>query len=387
MLSRPSIHFVLTIGFLAVAPAAAAVRYAQPNGLGSGDCLTWAGACSLSHAIAQAVAGQDQVWAKAGTYPPVTLKNGVKIIGGFAGTETSASQSNHTINVTVIDGAGTAQCVVDDPGTTGTSTLLRGFTIRNGVDSGSDGGGGMVLINSSALIAYCTFENNRAADFGGGVAVRDSGSPQFFNCIFRNNGEGGTLDTKGGGAAFIYRASPTFVNCLFHNNVANEGGAALVGYGTPTFINCTIVDNDTTVSYGGGVADQEGRSFFKNCILWGNTAVKGGGYSNQIFSGSMGASTAVNCTIQGGWPGTNILTADPLFANPGAGAYTLQSTSPCKNAGESLLLANDAADLNWNGDTGEFVPRDLGQLPRVRLGAVDMGAHEIFSDSPPGGDP
>ena len=40
----------------------------------------------------------------AGTYAPFQLKEGVKIIGGFAGTETYIVQSNPANNVTIVDG-------------------------------------------------------------------------------------------------------------------------------------------------------------------------------------------------------------------------------------------------------------------------------------------
>ncbi|MEK7755906.1 MAG: hypothetical protein AAB385_01710 [Planctomycetota bacterium] len=77
--------------------------------------------------------------------------------------------------------------------------------------------------------------------------------------------------------------------------------------------------------------------------------------------------------------------ADPLFQNSAAGNYELQSTSPCKNTGENAALPTDVGDLDWDANTVEPIPKDLVLLPRVRLGAVDMGAYELFSDTPPGG--
>jgi len=75
-------------------------RYAKPGALTSGTCNSWATACELRYALSIAVSGQE-IWVKAGTYKPTsgidrsatfTLKNGVAIYGGFAGTENMLSQ-------------------------------------------------------------------------------------------------------------------------------------------------------------------------------------------------------------------------------------------------------------------------------------------------------
>jgi len=235
------------------------------------------------------------------------------------------------------------------------------------------------LPNSSALIVQCIFENNSAGDFGGAAAIRGSGSPQFINCIFRNNGQGATnpLSTKGGGAVFVHCGSPMFTNCLFHNSKAWEGGVLLVAFGTPTFTNCTIADNHSTISYGGALFDPDGQVSLRNCIVWGNTTARGVGAADQISSGSGGTTLASYSNIQGGWIGLNNLNVDPLFVNPSAGAYQLQSTSPCKNVGENAGLPPDSGDLDWDANTVEPTPMNLARLPRIRFTTVDIGAYEV----------
>jgi hypothetical protein len=84
---------------------------------------------------------------------------------------------------------------------------------------------------------------------------------------------------------------------------------------------------------------------------------------------------------EGGWTaGSNNINVDPLFI----ASYALQTTSPCKNAGDTGAVPLDTFDLDWDTNTIEDIPKDLGLLPRIRLGAVDMGAYELFSDTPPG---
>lgn len=367
----------------------AATRYAKVGG--TGDCTSWASACSLTSAISGAVDG-DQVWVKAGTYGPIDLLNGVKIVGGFAGTETLVTQSNSTINVTILDGNG-ARCATNiNAAPTTSPAYLRGFVLRNGRGDGGDEAGAVYLENSAAHFVQCIFEDNSAMHMGGAVSMKGAGSPQFYNCIFRRNGQSASLsplDTKGGGAIFVRDGSPRFVNCLFDNNQAGEGGAVIVADGFPTFVNCTFVKNVSTVGRGGAVFDPDGRVDMKNCIVWSNRrALNGANVADQFYTGSGGTTVATHSNVEGSWTGSNNISADPLFANAEQENYQLTAGSPCKNTGDpnnSSAVAPDSVDFDWDGDTNEQVAKDLGQLPRLRLGRVDMGAYELFNDTPPGG--
>lgn len=65
---------------------------------------------------------------------------------------------------------------------------------------------------------------------------------------------------------------------------------------------------------------------------------------------------------------------DPLFINPSANDFRLQSTSPCVNGGMSSLLPPDTADLDRDGDTAEALPCDLDLAGRSSGPSVDLGA-------------
>jgi hypothetical protein len=357
-----------------------AVRYVKPAASGSGNCTSWANACTLGDTATPGTAlylaqNGDEIWVKSGTYGPIALKNGVKVYGGFAGTEALAKGSKPDINVTIIDGGGVDPCVTDSG--SGPSTVLRGFTLRNGYDPGYDGGGAILLENSSALVVQCVLEENRASDFGGAASVR-GGSPQFVSCIFRNNGQTNGMQPKGGGAVYAYRGSPTFTNCLFHGNQAGEGGVVLVVFGTPTFINCTMTGNHAKIGYAGAIFDQDGQATIKNSIIWDNTTTKGAGYADNIYAGGGGSSLARYSNIQGGWPGTNIISADPQFE---AGGYHLTQSSPCVDTAENAALPPDAGNLDWDIDTDEVIPKDLATKARTSGPSVDMGAYEVVDTS------
>ena len=88
--------------------------YAKPGA--SGQCTNWAEACDLSYALDYTGDGAE-IWAAAGTYLPTVrtdpadprsatfiLPNGVKVYGGFAGTETSRDQRNWVAHPTILSG-------------------------------------------------------------------------------------------------------------------------------------------------------------------------------------------------------------------------------------------------------------------------------------------
>jgi hypothetical protein len=356
----------------------ATTRYAKVTATGTGDCLSWANACTLSDARTASTSG-DRIWVKAGTYPAFDLKEGVQIIGGFAGTETAASQSNPTANVTIVEGGGTHRCVNSANHTA--ATVLRGFSVRSGKDTEDDhgGGGGLMLSDSSAMIVQCIFENNTALYVAGAVMIRGNSSPQFVNCIFRHNGATARDDAPHeGGAVFLDNATATFTNCLFHDNKAGRGGAFAMPGGSAIFINCTFANNQATWLRGGAVSDPSESLKLRNCILWGNTRVGGDPPTetlDQIYGPGDGPEVRYS-DVQGGWAGTGNIDADPLFVDAASGSFQISVTSPCKDVGSQGLLPADVADLDWDNNVGETLPKDLARKSRIWDVTVDMGAYE-----------
>jgi hypothetical protein len=347
--------------------------YAKTSASGGGDCSSWVDACTLATALTNA-SGGDEIWVQSGTYGPIELKNAVKVIGGFAGSETSVSLCDPVTNVTIIDGGGSGRCVSSEDHAA--STVLRGFTIKNGDDDSFDGGGGLAMVSSSAQVVQCVFENNTAQWWGAAVSIRGSGSPQFVNCTFRNNGNPSGDVTIAGAAVYLDGGSPTFTNCLFHDNKSGEGSAVAIMSGTPTFLNCTMVGNEATIGYGGAVHDEPGQAVIRNSILWGNTAAESG---DQIWNLPSGPATTVTYSdVEGGFSGTGNVSGDPQFEDAGVGDYRIKATSPCKNTGRNSDLPLDVADVDFDGNTSETLPKDLLRNPRKLYTTVDMGAFEYM---------
>ncbi len=357
-------------------PTSAAVIYVDADAKGAGNGQSWTDAyTSLSTAITSATTG-DEVWVAEGVYRPIVLKSGVKVYGGFAGTESAASASDPVAHRTIISGGGTRRAVrsLNDDA----STVLRGFVIKDGMNRDwTQAGGGMYLHNSSAVFAFCDFRDNSAVFGGGAVAIYGGGSPTFVNCRFLANGGGNGRPTPaGGGAVFNRNGSPTFANCLFHGNTGGDGGAIVTLEGTPRLINCTLSENEATKRRGGAIFDNAGGAVVRNSILWGNRSAKS--EAPEIYNSTeIGRSTDVaHSDVQGGWPGQGNINADPKFAGAAASDFRPQSSSPCAGGGVRAMLPRDLADLDWDGDTSEPLPMDLGHSAQTTGTAVDMGAYK-----------
>lgn len=340
-------------------------HYAAPGGLSSGVCESWANACSLPYALSLAKSG-DTIWAKAGVYSPGTaitdtfnLKSGVKLYGGFAGTETALSQRNWKTNVSVLSG---------DVGSDGektnnnrhvvsvlnanSETLLDGFTIRDGYAAGpydaDNRGGGMTLNNSSPTLSNLIFTVNEGA-VASAVHFTNFSNPRFFNVL------------------------------VYGNPGASNYHVILGTDSTATFVNVTIASN-------GSRAMTADRSIFyvTNSIIWGNP-------SGIYLAG--GSATVTYSIVQGGFTGTGNLNLDPQFVDPASGDFRLKASSPALDAGDNATLSLDTDDRDGDGNTGEIFPYDLSRAarqinhPRADTGSgtaplVDMGAYETANTAP-----
>ncbi len=196
------------------------ILYAAPTARGSGNCSSWANACTLQTALAQAVSG-DEIWVKAGVHYPgaagnrsatFTLKNGVALYGGFAGTETARDQRDWQANKTILSGD-IDQNDINDVGnfiaedwshilgenayhvvtasSVNNTTVLDGFIITAGqADGDSPHSYGAGMYNSgNPILMNITFSGNYADDFGGGMS-NDFANPTLTNVTFSGNSAG-----------------------------------------------------------------------------------------------------------------------------------------------------------------------------------------------------
>ena len=385
----------------------------------SGDGWSWGTAKkTIQAAVSAAVAGNTILVAD-GVYTPISTGNKAILI-----------QSVNGEAVTIIDGGGT--CCAELGSASGhTSTVLTGFTLRNGkgrlLNSYNGGGSYYGTLNNCVLTgntgsngggAYggilnnCVLSNNTASSYNYGYGGGAAGAT-LNNCTLAGNT---AINGNGGGAN-----SCIMNNCTLSNNTADFQTSGGYGGGADggTLNNCTLTGN--SARQGGGARDSK----MNNCVISNNTAsLQGGGVyrgtlNNCVLTGNKGAllttwaaydTTLNNCTVAenkgcgvyGGtlynsivWgnvngngatnnysgtinihyscitlppaSGTGNIDADPLFVNATGGDFRLQTGSPCIDRGSNTHVAS-ATDFEGN--------------TRIWNGIVDMGVYEYGSLPP-----
>ncbi|MEE8156214.1 MAG: right-handed parallel beta-helix repeat-containing protein [Phycisphaerales bacterium] len=266
----------------------------------------------------------------------------------------------------------------------GPTSLLDGLTITRGIStSTSVTGGGLGILDASPTVVRCIFKDNLSGN-GGAVSVKAESEtpsePLFVNCSFIENVAG----CYAGGMLVWDNASVTVVNSVFSENstyLNAYAGAGLTTYSFDSFatlINCVFVGNEAANNpdYGGGVHIRLGSAVLDNCILWGNTPAQ--------ISDFPGDSVVSYSDIEDGWPGTGNIDDDPLFFNIAMGDYHLTAGSPCIDKGNpnGNIIPPDTFDLDGDGSTAEATP-DLDLNNRIADGTenfgliVDMGVYEF----------
>jgi len=294
----------------------------------NGDCLSWDTACELQVALINAIEG-DQIWVAAGTYKPTAdtdrtatfqLKSGVAIYGGFPTDGGEWEARDLEANLTTLSGdigavgetSDNSYHVVNGSSVDDTA-LLDGFTIYGGNADGNywriARGGGMFNENGYPSLSNITFSGN-SADVGGGGMYNWNSNPSLTNITFNGN----LATYNGGGMVNENSSNPSLTNITFSNNsAANYGGGMYNGSSSPYLSNVTFSGN---VAYNGGGMSNGNNSNpnVTNSILWGNTP-------DQVHGD---AASATYSDIQGGYPGTGNIDADPLLGSlADNGGFTL----------------------------------------------------------------
>src|SRR5262245_32945812 len=235
-----------------------------------------ADAASIQQAI-DAAAGGDSVLVSPGTYVETITFRGKPI----------TVESEQGPAVTVIDGGGGGSVVTLASGEN-RSAVLRGFTIRNGLNSFS--GGGVLIRNSSPSIIGNAIVNNGACS-GAGIYSYFSSPLIQGNTISRN-----FLHACSGGSGLgVYiggdSAAELIENVISENSgFADGGGVTLFAAGTVTLRSNVIARNVTSgfspCTSGGGIwmVNFSQATITDNLVI-GNVAGCGGGF---FWGGSTG---------------------------------------------------------------------------------------------------
>lgn len=278
---------------------------------------------------------------------------------------------------------------------------------------GRGGSGGIECEYASPLIEHCAIESNVAgpggvallAPFGSGGSGGAGGIGGLHyglsvrNSTIRNNqgspGASGTMHHGIGGSGGIgfHGTVLTVERCVIRQNhgatgenISGAGGIGLVA-GSGNFRNSVIADN-TSTSWGVGGVDVHFAAFsMAYCTVSNNAGGYGGVYVHDNFPASITNSIVwanqsvwfptqaeIYCLsidtelvvafsdVKGGYAGTGMIDANPLFRSSVGGDYRLLAASPCIDAASVAAAPGITNDLDGN--------------PRVIAGMADMGAYE-----------
>jgi hypothetical protein len=376
---------------------------------------------TIQAAIVAAVNG-DTVLVSAGTYTENLNFMGKAI------TVKSASGSKYTI----VDGNQLGPVVTFVSGEARTS-VLDGFTIRNGL--GNVSGGGIYIQNASPTISNNLITAN-VAGVGGGIEV-DGGSPSILNNTITANlhdpnisgGWGGGVSLEGGSSALIMGntisdhfwtlgsgagvainlagspmlrknkilsntsdqlpgggiwvidSSPTFVENLIARNRAYFGGGLYVSFSSTdfsaTFTNDTYVSN---VGSNGGIIPGDGSSAY---LVGYEDNVQ---FFDVIMASNAGRESLF-CSPAGALPAfTDSDAFNSSAAGFGGSCSTLNGTNGnisadprfADPANSNYELSVGSPAINAGDNSAPHLPaKDLAGNPRIVAGTVDMGAYEF----------
>jgi hypothetical protein len=334
-------------------PDGAGIVYVTVTGAGDGDGSSWANAYpGLADPLvfAKEMSCIKQIWVAAGTYYPQYPANGlstdnrdkafvmvagVKIYGGFLGTETNLSERD-----TIIGVHGTVQMVnktilsgdlSDDDIENNTSTKddnayhvvvvagdmitgvgidsdtarLDGLTVTKGYADGSTiitvngkpvdayNGGGIAFAESDYAVINCVALTGNGGGHGGGIFT-DNASPILTNVVISEN----KAFNHGGGMANRNDAAPQLTKVIISGNTANmDGGGMLNDNAAAPVLTDVVISGNTATTYGGGmINDNNAVPVLTNVTLSCNAANSGGG---GMFNDRGSEPIVVNSVIWG----------------------------------------------------------------------------------------
>lgn len=385
---------------------------------GPGSASNWSNAYHSLQAGLTAASGGDQIWVADSVFKPsvrtnvndprsvtFSIPSALKVFGGFEGVsrpgggETSLAQRNPDLHESVLSGDidnddtldddNAYHVVIEDGSDITDTTILSGFTIRDGwshEDPEYVQGAGISIRNGAwPVIARCKIVSNE----GGGVGLfvdqysePAESDPQFLDCTFAGN-----IGGYHGGAVYVYSAAGglTLVNCIGYDNYAQSTGAFIGGFGGPsTLINCTITNNECgsgSENHGAALrfTGDRGTDNVINCTLFGNLNTDGEDEGAQVDGQSTYPPNVVFCDVEGldFFAGNNNVDVTPSFVNAGLDDFRLEYLSLLLNNGDPSVMPADTYDIDDDSDTAEPLPdRAMSDRQVNSSSCIDIGAHE-----------
>ena len=428
-----TLYILMAFALLPAFAAAQGTRYyVALEAAGTGDGSSWGNATTLGDALAKARAN-DEIWVmgyndegnskfyfvpKAG----YTLKSGVKLYGGFNGTETSSIDEREVIDNkayrmvyrTVISGdidkndaldatnlifpgndtrtdnathVLTLNMKPDQTNINNWETVVDGVTIAGGHAVSGQGGGIFVTGNNDNgnnnggryILRRCFFIGNYAGE-GGALYVANTvknvgGKCLIDRCGFFNNAAGQRSGIENAGGAVCLVGAGTIVNTAIFNN---ENGGVKITAADGAVVNSTVTRNT-----GSGIDGKD--KTVNNTVIWGNSLLSTSDDAKPAFNhcaypeanadgqpddeGNIYLDSRNNEAQGPHFDAPSVKTGFDTDYMPSTTAYPLWTWVPLE--GSNLIDKGD--DSKYDGTS--FGNVDLDGNPRLR-GRIDIGAFE-----------
>jgi parallel beta-helix repeat protein len=273
---------------------------------------------------------------------------------------------------------------------------------RNLFDSNDGNEAGGLWSNGDCSVVGNTYCDNT----GRGAVLLDQASRIEHNHFVNNWGSlGAGLYVEPETGVRLEILSNLFAGNHYHTS---RGGGLYLFLGTALLDGNTFIDNRSGL--GAGLLVHSARVTVRNSIFWGNQPQNGSPTSSgsslaMLDTDGPANSRVLHSNVQGGqssisaptgtslvWLG-GMISADPQFTAPAAGDYSLQSGSPCVDAGitEFPFTDRDAAGglRLLDSDLDGVVEMDMGAFERnnVTLGVTGSltpgGVVTLTLDGPP----
>ncbi len=233
--------------------------------------------------------------------------------------------------VTIIDGSFNDRVIAN----VSASSVIDGFTIRNGLTSGdgsgiystsnsvkivnckilsnqANNGGGIYISGDSSIVENCGILSNTATANGGGVCLDGTGSTMN-NCKIESN----TASTDGGGAYITGLTLPLSGNYISGNMASNNGGGIYVSTRYCVFSNDTFINN--SAMKGGGIyvapSNKQDSLVIDSAVVTNNMATSSGGGIYISYTKASG-STNFRCRIE-----NNEISGNTVSSGSGGGIF------------------------------------------------------------------
>ncbi len=367
-------------------------RYVKTVAGGTGDGSSWANASANLQAMIDASANNDEVWVAKGTYKPTTVvgynashiaytddrhksfyvHTGVKLYGGFVGTEITPGQRKLAQNKTYLSGDLLGN---DGAGLSFTNNAENAYHVIVAISAHTVRIDGFMISGGNTTGMPATYLNDAPVYT---QIPADGAGVYFYDCdynitssIFFNN-----YTTGKGGAVSNYSSGETgdLINSVFVNNFAVQGSVLYASNSGPNngasnITNCTIFKNFSNAAT---VFTQNNTN---NVIIY-----------NSVIMANWGSGKAIDTTLihayystvqftsvtPPGDPGPDPL--DPYFSNyfDADGVDNILGTSD-----DGLVPGPGSAAIDAGFNNLPNLPaKDIRDSVRIQNGTIDRGAYE-----------